>query len=352
MNLGYKGGNIYPPIIRWPAIHYNATEIRTPTDLDAQNSENERVNRLTEALIQNARVLAESLQAKAIVVDSEIFETNQCVADALSLIDYPTVVAFRSKQQIPENCGRPNIMTLTVPNVPMSRTGQIKVTVLVAVAEKMFERGDLIICLSGVHSSNRLDMLTILKVGDEPEFFLTDEQHPLPPDVDPSVFERVLSIASELAVEGRESRSVGALFVIGDSEAVLEKSKQLVINPFHGYPESERNILKSNLDDTIKEFANIDGAFIIRGDGCVLAAGRYLVPQGKTSEPLRGGLGARHESAAAITRVTDAVAVVLSQSTATITVFNSGRIMTEIERIKDGSSSQALRFKRMIDGSD
>jgi hypothetical protein len=234
----------------------------------------------------------------------------------------------------------------------MSRTGQIKVTVLVGVAEQVFERGDLVVCLSGVHGSNRLDMMTVLKVGDEPEFFLTDEQHPLPPDVDPSVFERVLSIASELSVEGRESRPVGALFVLGDSDAVLEKSRQLVINPFHGYPESDRNILTCDLDDTIKEFANIDGAFIVRGDGCVLAAGRYLMPQGKASESVRSGLGARHESAAAITRVTDAVAVVLSQSTSTITVFNSGRIMTEIERIKGGTANQGLRFKRMTDGSD
>ena len=194
--------------------------------------ETKRVNRLTEALIQNARVLAESLQAKAIVLDSEIRDPSVRFRSPRSH-RIPTVVAFRSKQMIQEDALRPNVMTLTVPNVPMSRTGQIKVTVLVAVAEKLFERGDLIICLSGVDSSDRLDMLTILKVGDEPEFFLTDEQHPLPPDVDPSVFERVLSMASELSVEGRESRSVRAVLRHWRLRVCPRKSKQLVINPFH-----------------------------------------------------------------------------------------------------------------------
>lgn len=306
------------------------------------------MHKLTEAILVHANQLAETLGAKSLVFDAEVFESDEAIDEALDNTVGPVVVARRSKPAKPLEHTR--LTSLSVPAVPMSRTGQIKLAMLVGVAEKIFERGDLVVCLSGVHSSNRLDMLTVLKVGDEPEFFLTDEQHPLPPDVDATVFERVLSIASELAVEGRESRAVGALFVIGDSDAVLENSRQLVINPFQGHPESERNLLTGDLDETIKEFANIDGAFVIRGDGVVLAAGRYLVPQGKTGDSVRGGLGARHESAAAITKVTDAVAVVLSQSTQTISVFNSGRILTEIERVKE-TAMQGLRFKRMTDGT-
>lgn len=303
-------------------------------------------------MLPSARAVADALGAKAILFDSEVFDSHEDLHEVLAAIQRPAIVAIRSKQTLPEADGISSVRPLSVPNVPMSRTGQVKLTVLVAVAEKALERGDLVVCLSGVHASNRLDMMTVIKVGDEPEFFLTDEQHPLPPDVDPGVFERVLGIASELAVEGRESRQVGALFVIGDSEKVLESSRQLVINPFRGYPEDERNILSGELDETIKEFAAIDGAFVIRGDGVVLSAGSYLMPQGKPAESIRSGLGARHEVAAGITRATDAVAVVLSQSTSTITVFNSGRIMTEIERVKDGPAGSNLRFKRLADGAD
>ena len=114
----------------------------------------------------------------------------------------------------------------------------------------------------------------------------------------------MLTLAGELGVEGREGRPVGTLFVIGDSDRVLAQSHQLVINPFHGYPEGERNILDPRLEETIKEFSAIDGAFIVRGDGVILAAGRYLAPRGKLDPPLPHGLGTRHEAAASITAMT------------------------------------------------
>ena len=97
---------------------------------------------------------------------------------------------------------------------------------------------------------------------------------------------------------------VGTLFVIGDSDQVLTQSHQLVINPFHGYPENERNILDPRLEETIKEFSAIDGAFVIRGDGVILAAGAYLAPRSKLDEKLPQGLGTRHEAAAGITAMT------------------------------------------------
>ena len=44
------------------------------------------------------------------------------------------------------------------------------------------------------------------------------------------------------------------------------------------------------------------------------------------------GLGARHHSAAGITSVADCIAVTVSESTGTVTVFRGGQIVTEIER--------------------
>ena len=295
------------------------------------------MNKLTQTMVRHACAIAQDIAAKAVMFDADALETDSESSQLIDEIDYRVVLVKRSREQLEiERSDR--VSVITIPKVPLTRLAQIKIAVLLGVAEKLFERNDLIVCLSGVQQSDRLDMMAVVKVGDEPEFFMTDEAHPLPPDVQPAVFERVLVIASELAAEGREGRTVGAIFVIGDSEHVLENSRQLVFNPFHGYPEEERNILSGALDDTLKEFAAIDGAFVIRGDGVVLAAGRYLMSTGKASEPLRSGLGARHESAAAITATTDAVAISLSESTATITIFNSGRTMTEIERIRKEAS--------------
>ena len=112
----------------------------------------------------------------------------------------------------------------------------------------------------------------------------------------------------------------------------MEESRQLVINPFHGYPESERNILDPLLEETVKEFSAIDGAYIIRGDGVIVSAARYLVPLEKPIDPLPAGLGTRHEAAAWITNSTSAVAVCVSQSTGAVTVFRSGKIVTDLQR--------------------
>ncbi len=105
-----------------------------------------------------------------------------------------------------------------------------------------------------------------------------------------------------------------------------------MINPFHGYPETDRNILDPRLEETIKEFSAIDGAFVIRGDGVVLSAGRYLAPHTKLDEPLPQGLGTRHEAAAAVTLTTHAVALCVSQSTGTISIFKNGRLITDIQK--------------------
>jgi DNA integrity scanning protein DisA with diadenylate cyclase activity len=172
----------------------------------------------------------------------------------------------------------------------------------------------------------------VLDMGTEIELFSAATAEPLPPDVTHTVFERVLTLASELGVEGREGRPVGTLFVVGDSDRVLALSHQLVINPFHGYPETERNILDPKLEETIKEFSAIDGAFVIRGDGVILAAGRYLAARGKLDQSLPHGLGTRHEAAASITGNSEAVALCISQSTGTVSVFKAGRLITDIQK--------------------
>jgi DNA integrity scanning protein DisA with diadenylate cyclase activity len=46
---------------------------------------------------------------------------------------------------------------------------------------------------------------------------------------------------------------------------------------------------------------------------------------------LPAGLGTRHAAAAAITGSTSSVAFAISQSTRTVTVFKSGRILTQIQ---------------------
>ncbi|ASJ11324.1 hypothetical protein A3L12_05015 [Thermococcus sp. P6] len=141
-----------------------------------------------------------------------------------------------------------------------------------------------------------------------------------------NVLQRLLDIAIELSVEGREGLSVGTIFTLGDSRRVLRHSHQLIPNPFKGH---RINVLDRNSKEIIKEFAQLDGAFVVRDDGRIVAAGRYLEAEVKPGElMLPAGLGSRHIAAAAITRLTKAVAITLSES-GTIRIFKNGLMLLE-----------------------
>lgn len=221
---------------------------------------------------------------------------------------------------------------IRVPNVSLTRTGQVKVAVLLALSRGLIHHGDVIVCVSGLSGSGTLDTIFVVEVGREFEMLSLKPEGENTLKVRAEVLERVIEIAVQLGSEGREGRAVGGLFVLGDVLRVTSLSRQLILNPFAGYPEAQRNILDPALAETVKEYASIDGAFVIRRDGVIVSAGTYLKTVGGDEPDLPKGLGARHHAAAGITGVCDAVAVVVSQSTGAVTVFQGGRVVTMIEQ--------------------
>ncbi len=219
---------------------------------------------------------------------------------------------------------------IELPTIRLPRLSQIKLAVILGMAQGDIHPDDILICLAGPPHAHRLDTLLLLKVREEFELFAISDQL-LTEQVNPEVFEQVLELAIQIAAEGREGKPLGALFVVGDYENVSRYATQLVLNPFKGYSESERNILDPRLTETVKEFCAIDGAFLIRGDGVIEAAGAFLHP-GFPHEDLPMGLGARHAAAAGITAVTNAIAITVSASNGTVRVFRSGKMVIELER--------------------
>lgn len=140
--------------------------------------------------------------------------------------------------------------------------------------------------------------------------------------------EPVIELAIEIAREGREGRRIGTLFTFGDAEGVLARSRSLILDPLAGHSEKSRDIRNLNLRGTIKELAQLDGAFVISNSGCVVSACRYLDAMA-SDVVLPFGLGSRHVAGASISAVTDAVAIVVSES-AMVRVFDNGRLIAEI----------------------
>jgi hypothetical protein len=289
--------------------------------------------------VRHAHAIAREAGARVILLYADVVEEDADLASLIQDVDFRVILVSR-RPTFAAPAGWGDLCAVVrVPEIPLTRAGQIKIATLVAGAEGLVHQGDRVLCLSGIDGSGTLDTIMVLDLGTELELFADNAAEPLPPDVTPAVFERVLTLASELGLEGREGRPVGTLFVLGDCEAVLAQSRQLVINPFRGYPEDERNVLDPRLEETLKEFSAIDGAFVVRGDGVVLSAGRYLVPQGRLEEPLPRGLGARHEAAAGITATTAAVALSVSQSTGTVSIFRGGRLLTDLQKPRSRSAS-------------
>jgi len=139
------------------------------------------------------------------------------------------------------------------------------------------------------------------------------------------VFEAVLGIAMEISIEGREGHAIGTAFIVGDSANVMARSRQLVLNPFEGHDREKIKLTDPEIRDNVKEFAQIDGVFVVTEDGAVEAAGRYITID-TSKVRLSGGLGTRHSSVAAISSVTNALGVVVSQSGGIIRIFKNGKI--------------------------
>jgi len=152
-------------------------------------------------------------------------------------------------------------------------------------------------------------------------------------DIREEVFEEVYTLSLELSREGREGKQIGTTFLIGSAPEVLARSTQLILNPFEGHPLSVRNVATSEIRETVKELSQIDGAFVISGDGIIEAAGRYItIDTSQASIPK--GLGTRHASVAGLTLETPAVGIVLSQSGGKVSLFKDGRIFRVIA-VKD-----------------
>ena len=241
-----------------------------------------------------------------------------------------TVLATNSRGRYRDQAGYFDAV-IQVPISGLTALHRLDLAILSVVSEGLADKGHTLVCVYGGSRTGRLDAVKIIDIERDFDLLLSFRSELRSGDIDHQVLNGLLNIATELSREGREGKPVGALFVLGDADEVIARSQQMVINPFKGYPEEERNALDPSLHDTLKEFSVIDGAIVVRGDGVIMSAGAYLNAQ-CSSISLPPGLGARHASAAAITAVTDAVAIVVSESTGTVKLFRAGKEMLSLKK--------------------
>jgi diadenylate cyclase len=234
-------------------------------------------------------------------------------------------VVSPTQRQVVEAAG---ITVLPLPEYDLDRPERLKIALVAGISRGLYKEGEVVVALLARKPASMPDSILVVTVGQEDDegafgFLQTD-------GMAPGVMDAVIDLAISIGVGGWEGRPVGALFVIGDSNTVMEKSRQLTLNPFQGYSEDEKNIMNPDVRHALHAFAVLDGAFIVREDGVVVAAGRYLNFDEEKDVDVPLGLGARHMAAAGISRDTEAIAIVVSQTSGSVRVFKRGKAALEL----------------------
>jgi DNA integrity scanning protein DisA with diadenylate cyclase activity len=208
-------------------------------------------------------------------------------------------------------------------------TERITLALIEAVANDLLSAGDRVAVAYSGFEAETLDSMTVIRLGEHLERLSSRDLRELETSVPFETLKAVVDVAVEIGREGREGKSVGTLIVVGDVRNVLARSRTLGFDPFKGYRRKERNLRDVRVREAIKEIAQMDGAFVVARDGTVEAACR-IIDAPAAGLTLPKGLGTRHWAAAAITNVTNALAVVVSQSTGTVRLFQKGEIILRI----------------------
>lgn len=280
-------------------------------------------------MLRQAERVAKKAECSAVLLFSDTFAGGISVNDTFP--DHRTILVSRAADEGTDRHGRVEA-SIEVRSYSNQRLSQARSAILIGLSRGLFKLDDRLCCLGGIPNSNQLDTLVVIEVSREFQSVLEREGDILPKGVKIEVVERLIAIATELAVEGREGRPVGTLFVLGDHERINTMVKPLVLNPFFGYKPEDRNILNPFMDETIKEFSVIDGGFVIRGDGVVESAGSLLHAPAQFYKNLPGGYGSRHAAAAAISQAADCLAITISASSGQVTLFRRGVMLPLLEK--------------------
>ncbi|MCC6746491.1 MAG: DNA integrity scanning protein DisA nucleotide-binding domain protein [Deltaproteobacteria bacterium] len=258
-------------------------------------------------------------------------------------------ITSETQRQVVQAMG---VETLALPIYDIARPERFKIALVSGIAKGLFKDGDVVLGLIGRGPASYPDTLMLVTIGGSDERGSVDTGFGVvgTDRIPSAILESLIDLAVEIGRDGWEGHPIGTLIVVGDTAKVLEKSRQLTLNPFQGYSEAEKNVLNPEVRDAVKNFAVLDGAFVVREDGVVLAAGRYLKFDEGADVKVPLGLGARHMAAAGISQVTNSIAMVVSETSGVTRVFQGGKCVLEIH--PEQRSRRAPNPEEPSDGGD
>jgi diadenylate cyclase len=250
------------------------------------------------------------------------------VVGLLSRNEIRILVASESQRQL-ETIRQRGLAAIELDPTEVAISERISLALIEAVANDLLQAGAQVVVVYSGFEAEALDSLSVIRLGEHLEQLTARDLRALETSVPFETLKGVVDVAVEIGREGREGKAVGTLIVVGDARNVMARTRPLGFDPFKGYRRKERNVRDFRVREAIKEIAQLDGAFVVTRDGTVEAACR-LIDAPMSGLTLPKGLGTRHWAAAAITEVTKAVAVVVSQSNGAVRLFQNGDVILRV----------------------
>ncbi len=284
-----------------------------------------------EKILKTAAKLAEEVQAAAVILLAE--QPMDFAMLKRNAKDFRLIIASE-KKEVQDAARQDDVDVVEMQQEPQTRHFQVSQVLLEAIADELLQTGDVVVVVYSAYEKDGCDTISVVRLAEQLAKLTSRDLQRLETKVPLETLRIVVDLACDIGREGREGKPVGTLFVVGNHRKVMELSQEQVHDPFRGYPKTERSIRNPRVRESIKELAQIDGAFVISSDGLAIAAGRHLraSADGLT---LSKGLGSRHWAAAEISKATDAVAIAVSESTGTVRVFQDGVIVLRIEPMRN-----------------
>ncbi|MEC9092977.1 MAG: DNA integrity scanning protein DisA nucleotide-binding domain protein, partial [Planctomycetota bacterium] len=210
---------------------------------------------------------------------------------------------------------------------------------LEAVADEFLSPGANVIAVYSGFDPSQIDSISFIELTDHLGRLTARDLQNLETKVPLDTLKTVVDLAVEIGREGREGKPVGTMFVVGDHRRVLEESHPAGFDLSKGYSRKERSLMSARNREAVKEIAQLDGAFVVSQDGTVEGASR-IIDTAPVQITMTTGLGSRHWAGAAISKNTNAIAVVVSESDGTVRIFQNGGVVLRVVPFR-----RAMKFK-------
>ncbi len=215
---------------------------------------------------------------------------------------------------------------------------------LEAVADEILENNCDVVAVYSGFEQNSLDSLSIIRLDERMRRLTSRDLQRLESSVPLKNLKVVIDLAVEIGREGREGKKVGTAFVVGDTRRVLQHCKDSGFDPLKGYGRKSRTLHDPKVREDIKEIAQMDGAFVVSADA-VVERSRQIIEVTHANLSLSKGLGSRHWAGAAISQKTKAIAIVVSQSSGTVRLFQNGKLVMRIEPMDQAVKWQEFNYE-------